>query len=256
MFTLRTDGNLTGTKTRRTMTIPPENPNSPYPENQGQQPYPAYQGQQGYAGQQGDTGYPGQQDYPGQQAYPGQQPDFTSAAPPGPGEPFDGAASAENLRRPLYGCGFGTAIKRFFKNYVNFTGRASRCEYWWAYLFNGIIGLIGSIIWMIGYIPAISWVVAHTSRAASAMESGSPYDTGLSITQAPTFAIAMIGMILLGLYGLATLIPNWALSWRRLHDANFAGPFALLTLVPYVGWIPVLILTIMPSKPQGRRFDR
>ena len=32
--------------------------------------------------------------------------------------------------------GFGKAISLFFKNYVNFTGRSTRSEYWWAYLFT------------------------------------------------------------------------------------------------------------------------
>ena len=32
-----------------------------------------------------------------------------------------------------------TAYKKFWTNYVNFTGRSSRSDYWWAILFNSLI---------------------------------------------------------------------------------------------------------------------
>lgn len=44
---------------------------------------------------------------------------------------------------------FGEAIKLFFKNYVDFRGRSTKSEYWWAFLFNCIlmipIGILCSI---------------------------------------------------------------------------------------------------------------
>ncbi|VEW10581.1 Predicted membrane protein [Brevibacterium casei] len=54
---------------------------------------------------------------------------------------------------------------------------------------------------------------------------------------------------------LALLVPTLAISWRRLHDANLAGPFWFLTFIPGVGGLIVLALMLMPSKPEGRRFD-
>ena len=38
--------------------------------------------------------------------------------------------------------GFFEAIKKAFKNYINFNGRSRRSEYWWFFLFNSIIGTI------------------------------------------------------------------------------------------------------------------
>ena len=35
------------------------------------------------------------------------------------------------LEWPWYGIGFVAAVKRFFKKYATFNGRASRGEYWW-----------------------------------------------------------------------------------------------------------------------------
>ncbi|MFJ4254344.1 DUF805 domain-containing protein [Microbacterium sp. NPDC090003] len=46
-----------------------------------------------------------------------------------------------------------------------------------------------------------------------------------------------------------------AATWRRLHDANLAGPFFFLAFIPVVGsWI-LLVLLLQGSKPEGARFD-
>lgn len=50
--------------------------------------------------------------------------------------------------------GFGKAIGLFFKNYVNFKGRASRSEYWWVYLFNSLISSV------LSWIPYIGWLIS------------------------------------------------------------------------------------------------
>ncbi|MBG0738407.1 DUF805 domain-containing protein [Paeniglutamicibacter antarcticus] len=60
---------------------------------------------------------------------------------------------------------------------------------------------------------------------------------------------------IIGLWGLATLIPGLALLSRRLHDGNFSAWFILLGLVPFLGAIALLVMVLMPSNPQGHRFD-
>ena len=50
-------------------------------------------------------------------------------------------------------------------------------------------------------------------------------------------------------------MPSIAISVRRLHDGNFSGFLYLLHLIPYLGSLIVLILTILPSNPFGARFD-
>lgn len=37
---------------------------------------------------------------------------------------------------------FGEAVSSFFRNYVNFSGRASRSEFWYSYLFIFIGGVV------------------------------------------------------------------------------------------------------------------
>ena len=58
------------------------------------------------------------------------------------------------------------------------------------------------------------------------------------------------------LIAVALLIPEVALTVRRLHDANYSGWYYLLGLVPSVGGIIILILTLSSSRPEGVRFDK
>ena len=83
--------------------------------------------------------------------------------------------------------------------------------------------------------------------------SGATYDpvTGAS-TPGPLFGVAYG---LLGLWFLAVLVPNLAITWRRLHDTNRSGAFFSLGFIPLVGGIIVLVFTLLDSDPAGARFD-
>jgi len=137
---------------------------------------------------------------------------------PPPAEPAPIGPEGENapLDKPLYGASFGQAIQRFFQKYAIFSGRASRSEYWWMALFNFIIAIVLAII------------------------------SSLS-----TILYAILALI----YGLGMLIPGLAVGVRRLHDANMSGWLLLLGLIPFIGGIILLVLTLLPSSPQGERFD-
>lgn len=157
-----------------------------------------------------------------------------------------GAASPDDLSLPLYGASFGQAVKRFFKNYVNFKGRASRSEYWFAALFVFLLLLIPGILSSVGAMQTLSAAAGSIDPATGQMSSAAV--GGGSV-------LSTIGGILSTIIGLALLLPQLAISWRRLHDANLAGPFWFLYFIPLVGWIIVLVLMVMPSKPEGQRFD-
>ncbi|MCM5554007.1 DUF805 domain-containing protein [Pleomorphomonas sp. NRK KF1] len=58
-----------------------------------------------------------------------------------------GANRFGEVGRPM---GFGQAIGAFFSNYFNFSGRASRSEFWWAILFLFIVNTIVSFIPLLG----------------------------------------------------------------------------------------------------------
>lgn len=142
------------------------------------------------------------------------------------------ATSADDLSLPLYEASFEEAIKRFFKKYTTFSGRASRSEYWWVVLFY--LGL--------NWIPLIFLLVGSSyASSPTASESGT--------------ALAVVGGILMFIAYFGTIVPLLAISWRRLHDGGFAGPLYLLIFVPGVGGMMVFILMLMPPEPKGQRFD-
>ena len=43
------------------------------------------------------------------------------------------------------------------------------------------------------------------------------------------------------LYSLAVLVPGIAVGIRRLHDTNKSGWFILLGLIPFIGWIILIV---------------
>lgn len=183
--------------------------------------------------------------YDANNAYPA-GPGATGPGAMGPGGQVRGANTPEDLTLPLYSASFGQAVKRFFKKYTKFSGRASRSEFWFAMLGLFLIQLIPSILAGIG----------GGMAAATSVGSVDP-TTGMMTSEPSAGAAALIGIgsILGLLIWLAVIVPVLAIVWRRLHDANFAGPFFFLYFIPGVGGIIVLVLLFLPSKPEGQRFD-
>jgi uncharacterized membrane protein YhaH (DUF805 family) len=138
------------------------------------------------------------------------------------------------LAEPYYGAPITEAVKRFFTKYAVFSGRASRSEYWWWALVNYVVLTVLGVLAL----------VANGTPTAS-----------LDGTVAPPSGGAVVVVLLLTVYGLATLIPGLALTVRRLHDGNFSGFFVFIALVPLVGGLILLVLTLLPPKPEGARFD-
>lgn len=152
-----------------------------------------------------------------------------------PAPPAAPAGQPVPLWAPLYGASLGDAIKRFFAKYADFSGRASRSEYWWWLLFAAIVGIV---------LEGLTLALGLPGSTVAADGSSQP---GPGFWVAGILAFAWI---------VATIVPHLALIWRRLHDANLAGPFFFLAFVPLVGSIIVLVFTLLPSKPEGARFDR
>ncbi|GAA2088563.1 hypothetical protein GCM10009840_28600 [Pseudolysinimonas kribbensis] len=140
-------------------------------------------------------------------------------------------ADSGRLDQPLYGAGFVQSVQRFYRNYATFSGRASRSEYWWTVLFFAIVYAVLYVLTLV---------------------------LGLSLGSADQTAAVVIISVFGGIAGvvfLGSIVPTIAIQWRRLHDANLSGGFWFLHLIPWVGALIVLILTILPSNPYGVRFD-
>ena len=138
------------------------------------------------------------------------------------------------LGMPYYGASLPTAFSRFWKKYATFSGRASRSEYWWVQLVLAVV---------------------YTALGIAALVAGSNGSTvvgGQSVPGPGFFPFAII----MTLVGLAVIVPQLAVTWRRLHDGNFGGGFFFLSLIPSIGSLIVTVLTILPSKSVGARFDR
>ncbi|HET7724611.1 MAG TPA: DUF805 domain-containing protein, partial [Propionibacteriaceae bacterium] len=113
----------------------------------------------------------------------------------------------------------GQAVRLWLKNWKNFSGRASRSEYWWVFLALGILSTVLMIVF-VGLMVAAAVATSASSGSDAAMAG---------------FMFLMWGV--LAIVGIATFIPSLSLGIRRLHDANFSGWLYLLSFIPSVGGI-------------------
>ncbi len=180
--------------------------------------------------------YPPQQPYGQQNPYGQPYPQYQQAAP----IPRD-ESGAPPLWAPWYGAGFLDAFVRFWKKYARFDGRASRSEFWWWYLANAIV----VTILFGGYIASILVWATNTTMTVD------EYGTTTSSVGFPGVALLFAG--LLGLWGLATIVPSLALGWRRVHDAGLAGPFWLIS---FAAGIAGIVFGCLESSPAGVQYDR
>lgn len=140
------------------------------------------------------------------------------------------SASLQEHPNASQSIGFTDAVRRYFEGAVVFSGRASRREYWWVALFVALVQISPLVIVITGISLRGSWA-------------------------APALALVVLGLGVSVLLSLLMLLPSLSLTWRRLHDANIQGPFALVGLIPVVGTIILSALALLPSRPSGARFD-
>jgi uncharacterized membrane protein YhaH (DUF805 family) len=119
---------------------------------------------------------------------------------------------------------FTDAIKSVFSQYVGFSGRARRSEYWWFVVFSILVNVVTTLL---------DNVLGTTMGSDDAL-----YNAGI------------IGTIA----GLALLLPSLALAVRRLHDTDRTGWWLLIVLVPFLGAIVLLVFFVLDSTPGANRF--
>ena len=106
------------------------------------------------------------------------------------------------------------------RNYAMFSGRARRKEYWMFFLFNMIFAIVMMMVdGMLGL-------------------------TFDSIGYGPLY----------GLYTLFVLIPGLAVLVRRLHDTGKSGWMVLIALIPFIGAIWLLVLTLMDGEAGENKY--
>jgi uncharacterized membrane protein YhaH (DUF805 family) len=111
---------------------------------------------------------------------------------------------------------FTQAISSGFQNYLNFTGRAARSEYWFWTLFTVLLSIVASLI-----------------------------DLALlrSIDFSPLSTIVSLG----------TLLPSLAVGARRLHDLDRTA-WWLLLIITVIGAIVLLVWFCMRGTAGPNRF--
>jgi len=102
-----------------------------------------------------------------------------------------------------------------FQKYAQFSGRATRSEYWWFYLVTIAVSLLLAILDSVFSIPFT---------------------------------------LLSTIYFFASLIPSLAIQVRRLHDVDKSAWYMLLNFVIIIGWIWLIILNILDSNPGANKY--
>ena len=138
---------------------------------------------------------------------------------------------------------FGCAISNFFKKYFQFSGVSTRAEYWWATLFVVLVFFVA----LTG-----AWFLIPVSSILSGL-------------------LALLWLM----FCFVIIVPMWAVSSRRLHDAGFSAKilwvsflfFVYSSLVPHImqpvmaiEWLSfmwgiiMIVLFLMPSKHQDNPY--
>ena len=120
------------------------------------------------------------------------------------------------------------AMKLFFKNYVNFSGRSRRSEYWWPVLGCGIVNFILYIVFL------------------GSMTAGLLSENEVS---AGVGGALIVSFILILIFNLAIIVPSLSVMIRRLHDIGKSGAWFFIAFIPLVGSIVLLVFMCMDSQP-------
>jgi uncharacterized membrane protein YhaH (DUF805 family) len=119
------------------------------------------------------------------------------------------------------------------RRYAEFSGRATRQEYWMFTLFCGLL-----------YAAAVIALIVVAGVSAKGAKPG--------VDEMPIgFAIGILLVILLYL---ALFVPTLAVKARRFHDQDLSGWFVLLGFIPYVGWLVILIFMCIDGTAGPNRF--
>ena len=128
---------------------------------------------------------------------------------------------------------FTQSVATCLRNYVTFSGRAARPEYWWFFLFVLIANIVAGVI---------DWQfftdVTHIETAETQVTTG--------VSAQPVQ----------GIVGLLLFLPHLAAAWRRMHDTGRSGWYVLLPTLLGLTALGVLVLGIGTASLLGGTLDR
>jgi len=121
------------------------------------------------------------------------------------------------------------------RRYFQLSGRARRREYW---LFTLAIGLVQA-----GINAAFTTGAGQGGMGPGGMGSF-----------AWAGSVSPLGQTLSGLVALLVFIPSITVMVRRLHDVDRSGLWLLALLVPFVGWLILLLFMCLDGTSGTNRF--
>jgi uncharacterized membrane protein YhaH (DUF805 family) len=110
--------------------------------------------------------------------------------------------------------GFGESIRYCFAHFATFSGRASRSEFWWFFLFSWLVLAVAYL--PLRVLDGVQAVIVHSAGESSGV----------------VFAISLMFWALVAFVGVVLAIPTLAVGSRRLHDRGQSGWLQLLMLIP------------------------
>jgi uncharacterized membrane protein YhaH (DUF805 family) len=110
---------------------------------------------------------------------------------------------------------FGDAVRSGFEHYATFDGRASRSAFWWWALFQFIVEAVAA---------ALDYAIFNNLGVF--------------------YALAALGL----------LLPSLSVGIRRLHDTDRTGWWLLIYLIPFIGFIVLLVFFLTGSDPGPNRY--
>ena len=114
---------------------------------------------------------------------------------------------------------FMTAVRTCFSNYVGFSGRARRSEFWYFVLFTFLVGVVTTVV----------------DRVL-----GTDFATGGGL-------VNMLGSLVL-------ILPSLAVAVRRMHDTGRSGWWLLIGFIPIVGWILLIVWYCTDTEPGDNQY--
>ena len=111
------------------------------------------------------------------------------------------------------------------EKYAAFDGRASRAEFWWFTLIYTALLIVP--------VAAIFAISGATDGESS---------------------LVVLPILLLAILVLGLLIPNLAVTCRRLHDTGKSGKWYFITFVPYIGGLILFILLAIDGERGSNQY--
>jgi uncharacterized membrane protein YhaH (DUF805 family) len=119
----------------------------------------------------------------------------------------------------------GTVSQCFSKNNANFSGRANRKEYWGCFVVNFLFAIVLARLF-----------------------------NNFVLSTFINYYNIVVATSLFYVYFLILFIPFIAATTRRIHDFNANGLLAILIIIPFLNFIPLIIFGSIPGNPEPNAY--